>query len=296
MTVSTPPLYGRVATLLRMIRFSHTVFAMPFALAGAWLAARGVPELAKLLWILLAMVAARSAAMSFNRIIDRNFDAQNPRTASRELVTGRVSVGAASVFTIACGALFLFAAAQLGPWCLRLGPLVLAILFGYSYLKRFTWLCHVGLGLALGLAPAGAWLAIRGEFSTGWLDPVLLGVAVLFWVTGFDLLYALQDAEFDRRAGLHSLPAQFGTRAAQVASALLHACAVGTLFLVEGRLGLGLFHRLAILIVAGILLTEQVLVRLGGLAQVPRAFFTVNAWVGPVYFAGLWLGLARGSA
>lgn len=282
-----------LAATLRMIRFEHSVFALPFALAGAWLAAGGWPPLRDLLLIVLAAVAARSAAMAFNRLADAALDAANPRTASRELPRGLLSRGYAAGFTIACSLLFVAASFLLAPVCGWLALPVLGLLLGYSFLKRSTWAAHAGLGLALACAPAGAWLAVSKEFAPGWHLPLWLGLGVLAWVAGFDLIYSLQDEEHDRRAGLHSVPARFGARAALTASAALFAMAL----IAWALAGLGAAARwpfwLGLGAVAVLLLFEHLLVRRGGIARVPAAFFTLNAWVGPIFLAGWVTALPR---
>ncbi len=280
-----------LARTLRMIRFEHSVFALPFALAGAWLAARGLPPARDLLLVVLAAVAARSAAMAFNRLADARLDAANPRTASRELPRGTLSRRYAAAFTVVSAAVFVLAAFLLAPLCGWLALPVLALLLGYSFLKRFTWLCHLGLGLALACAPAGAWLAVRKEIAPGWHLPLWIGAGVVAWTAGFDLLYALQDEAHDRAARLFSFPARFGARAAVGASALLFAVALAAWTAAGRGAALRWPFWLALAAVALLLAVEQALVRRGGVARVPAAFFTVNAWIGPVFFAGLALGL-----
>ena len=220
---------------LSLVVFAHTVFALPFALLAAVLAARGVPDGRTLLWILVAMVGARSAAMSFNRIVDRRIDAKNPRTARREIPAGVVSPAAAAFFCAGSAALFVLAAAQLNRLCLALSPVALAIVLGYSYAKRVTPFSHLFLGLALAVAPVGAWVAVTGNFA---LPPILLGFAVLFWVAGFDVIYSLQDEEFDRAEGLRSIPARFGAaRALQIALSRVDAA----FFTANGWLSVAVF-------------------------------------------------------
>jgi len=273
---------GRAVTFGRMIRFSHSIFALPFALASVALAGgRDVPW-PRFLWILVAMVGARSAAMGFNRLADHAIDARNPRTAARELPKGALSRTEVWVFVAASAALLVLAAAMLNPLCLALSPVALLIVFGYSYTKRFTALSHLVLGLALGVAPVGAWIAVRGS-----LDPVpfVLGLAVLAWVAGFDILYACQDVDFDRREGLHSIPAGLGVRRALVVSRLLHAAAVALLLLLYP-----LAPRLHPVYVAGVvgvaalLAYEHRLVHHDDLSRVDAAFFTVNGWISVGYF------------
>lgn len=285
-----------LARTLRMIRFEHSVFALPFALAGAWLAAAGAPPARDLIGVVVAAVAARSAAMAFNRIVDRRLDAANPRTAERELPAGRLGVGFAAGFTLVSAALFIATAAWIAPLCGWLALPVLALLFGYSLLKRFTWACHLGLGAALACAPAGAWLAVAKDFQPGWPLPLLVGAGVLAWVGGFDLLYALQDEEHDRAAGLHSVPARFGARVSLAASLALFLLALAAWAALGWGARLAAPYWFGLLAVAVLLAAEQWLVRRGGVAKVPAAFFTVNVWVGPAYLLGLWLALPESAS
>ena len=270
-------LYGR------LIRFSHSIFALPFALSGAALAAAvsGFHPL-QLLWIVVAMVAARSAAMGFNRIVDRRIDADNPRTAQRELVTGALSTGAAAAFVVLSSALFVAAAWQLNPLCLALSPVALAVILGYSYTKRFTWTSHLFLGASLGLAPLGAWIAVTGGFD---LPPVLLGLAVLAWVAGFDVLYACQDHDFDIGAGLHSIPARFGLAGALRLARLFHLLAVLLMAWVGAAAGLHLVYFAGVAAIAAILAWEHRLVKADDLTKVNTAFMTMNSLVSVAYFA-----------
>ncbi len=213
---------------LRLVAFSRSVFALPFALQGAWIARRGAPPPHTLGWIVFCAVAARTAAMAFNRLVDREFDARNPRTSARELPAGKLSVAGVAALVVVSSVAFVLGAYALSPLCGMLAPAVLVVLLGYSFVKRFSEWSHLVLGLALGLAPPAAWLAVRGEFTTEAWTPVLLGLAVLTWVAGFDLIYACQDAEFDRASGLHSIPARRGVAFALRLSAILH---VGTMLL-----------------------------------------------------------------
>jgi 4-hydroxybenzoate polyprenyltransferase len=265
----------------RMVKFSHSIFALPFALASAALAAPpgGIP-LVTALWILVAMVGARSAAMGFNRLADHAIDAENPRTAGRELPTGRLSRAEVWLFVVVSAAALVVAAWRLGPLCLALSPVALLIVFGYSYTKRFTALSHVVLGLALAVAPMGAWLAVRGRFA---LPPVLLGLGVLGWVAGFDVIYSCQDAEFDRRTGLHSLPARLGIARALGLSRLLHVFAVAALLGVFGAAPLHPVYLAGVVVVALLLAYEHSLVKADDLSRVDAAFFTVNGWIGVLY-------------
>ena len=272
-----------IATYGRMVKFSHTVFALPFALAATALAARGHGiTLGQVVAILVAMAGARTAAMGFNRIVDRRLDARNPRTANRELPAGQVSVRGAALLTAASAVIFVAAAASLGRLCLVLSPVVLGLVLGYSFAKRFTWLCHLFLGLAIGIAPAGAWIAVRGEL--GW-PAVWLVAAVATWIGGFDILYALADRDFDRREGIHSIPARFGVRAALVISAALHVGTVVALLAAGHAAGVGIIYDLGVAAVLGILVYEHGIVRPSNLSRVDVAFFNLNGYVSIVYFA-----------
>lgn len=279
-------------TTLRMIKFEHSIFALPFALSGAWVAAQGMPNLADLIGILVATVAARSAAMAFNRVADRDIDATNPRTQERELVSGQLSLRYAVFFTALCSVLFVAAATWLSPLCGWLSLPVLGVLLGYSRLKRYGWFCHLGLGLALGIAPAGAWLAVAKDFDGAWGIPLWMGAGVLAWVAGFDLLYALQDVEHDRKEGLHSFPARFGSSATRFASMLCYAAAFLTWFQVGRELGAGSAYFSGLGLVLAIFMFQHWLLRGDRLHRVPLVFFRINAWVGVVFFAALWLDLA----
>ena len=266
---------------LSLVVFAHTVFALPFALLSAVLAANGVPHGRTLLWILAAMVGARSAAMSFNRIVDRHIDARNPRTARREIPAGVVSPAAAALFCAGSAALFVLAAAQLNRLCLVLSPVALAIVLGYSYAKRVTSFAHLVLGLALAIAPVGAWVAVTGAFA---LPPVLLGFAVLFWVAGFDVIYSLQDEEFDRAEGLRSIPARFGAgRALQIAR-LFHGTTLVLLYAVFLAVSGGWLFGAAVVVAGLFLVRQHRLVSPGDLSRVNAAFFTANGWLSVAVF------------
>lgn len=264
---------------LSMIRFSHSVFALPFALLALFLASEGWPAPQVLLWVLVAMVAARSAAMGMNRLADRRLDAANPRTAGRELVTGALSVRFVAVFTALSAAVFVLAAAMLNAVALLLSPVVLVVLFGYSFLKRFTVLAHFGVGLALGLSPLGAWIAVRGSAWGDLRMPLALGAGVLLWVTGFDVIYACQDAEVDRKLGLHSIPARLGVKRALAMAALLHVLCILAFAAVAPLAGLGGLYLAAVGLAAALLVVEHVLVSPADLSRVNAAFFTVNGVV-----------------
>jgi 4-hydroxybenzoate polyprenyltransferase len=273
-----------VARFGRMIKFSHTVFALPFALAAAALAARG-HHLSpwRLLAIVLAMAGARTAAMGFNRIVDRGFDARNPRTAGREIPTGVVSLRAAWALTLASTAAFVGAAAFLGPLCLALSPVALLFLFGYSYTKRFTFLCHLFLGLAIAAGPAGAWIAVRGDFA---MTPALLMIAVLTWIGGFDVLYAIADADFDRQTGLHSIPARFGVVRALHISGILHGFTAGTLIALAFAAQLGAPYLVGLAAVIALLIWEHAILTPDDLSRLDLAFFNLNGYVSVVFFLG----------
>jgi 4-hydroxybenzoate polyprenyltransferase len=263
-------------TTLEMIKFSHTLFALPFALLSAVLAARGIPDWATLGKILLAMVGARSAAMAHNRLADLEIDAANPRTAQRALPAGALSPGFVRAFLVLSVVAFVAAAASLNRLTLLLSPVALALLFLYSYTKRFTWTSHFVLGLCLAIAPVGAWIAVRGAFA---LTPVLLGLAVLLWTAGFDVIYALQDEEHDRRTGLKSIPARWGAAGALRISAALHALMVPLLVIVWRLSGGGALFAAGIAVTVAALVYQHAIVRPGDLSKVGAAFFTANGIV-----------------
>ncbi len=278
-----------IAAYGRMIKFSHSVFALPFAFSGALLAAThtGITP-AQIGWIALAMVGARSAAMGFNRLVDRHFDAANPRTQNRELPQGVVSPRAVGVFVVLSALVLVLAAHQLNPLCFYLSPLVLAVLLFYSLTKRFTWASHLVLGLSLGGAPLGAWIAVTGGFD---LIPLLLCSGVLVWVAGFDIIYACGDRAFDVRAGLHSIPVRFGIARALYIARVLHLLFVVLLVLVGRAAGLSLLYWLGVVVVAGLLVYEHRLVRTDDLSRLSTAFMTVNSAVSLIYFAAIWADL-----
>ncbi len=289
--MSTGAARARLSDWFSLVAFRHSIFALPFALQGAWLAARGAPRAALVGWIVACAVAARTSAMAFNRWLDRRIDARNPRTQSRELPSGRLSPSQALGLALASGAAFVALSWAINPLCGKLAPAVLAVLWFYSVTKRFTFLAHAFLGLALGLAPLGAWLAVRGNFEGDLWTPLALALAVLCWVAGFDLIYACQDAGFDRASGLHSIPARFGIAASLALSRALHVATVALLALVWWRAELGWIYLAAIALAAALLVYEQSLVRADDLSRVNLAFFTVNGWVGVGLFAGLVLDL-----
>jgi len=277
----------KLANYGKLVRFSHTVFALPFALASLALAATRYPvTIGAFAWILLAMAAARTAAMGFNRLVDRKFDALNPRTHSWELPTGKVSVTEAVALTAAASLVFIYAAYRLNPLCFFLSPVALAIVFFYSLTKRFTWACHLFLGLALSLAPLGAWLAVSGRPAdlAELQVPVFLALAVLFWLAGFDIIYAIQDYAFDRAQGLYSIPARFGVAPSLILSSLFHVATVALLLLVGVSAGLGMVYWIGLAGVTAILAWEHRLVTPGDLSRINKAFFDVNAYVSLGYF------------
>jgi 4-hydroxybenzoate polyprenyltransferase len=280
----------KILNYARLVRFSHTVFALPFALASVALAWPLHPvTLRSFLWILIAMVGARSAAMAFNRLVDRKFDALNPRTQQWELPQGSVKVREAAILTIISSVIFVYAAYQLNFVCFVLSPVALAVVFFYSLTKRFTWTSHLFLGLALSLAPMGAWLAVSGspivlaELAT----PFFLGLAVLFWLAGFDIIYSLQDHEFDRQQGLHSIPVRFGVARALQLSSFFHFCTLVFLVLVGVTAELGLIYWLGLLTVSVILFWEHRIVRPNDLSRINRAFFDFNAYVSIGYLLAI---------
>jgi len=267
----------KLKTTLAMIKFEHTLFALPFAFLGAILAADGVPTWRQILWITAAMVGARSAAMTFNRIIDRDIDAQNPRTAGRELPSGKLSVGFAWMFLYISIGLFLLASYSLNWLTFALSPVALIVVLGYSYAKRFTVFAHLLLGLALAISPSAAWIAVAGSLNDE--RPLLLSLLVLMWTAGFDVMYACQDFEFDRKAGLHSIPSRFGVANSLWIARLFHLQAFIVLVLLYLVTGLG-WPALAGVVAVGILLTYQhTLVRANDLSRMNAAFFTTNAFV-----------------
>jgi 4-hydroxybenzoate polyprenyltransferase len=273
--------FRSVGNTLEMIKWEHSIFALPFALTGAMLAANGFPRPMQLVWIIVCMVSARSAAMAFNRWADAALDAENPRTKMRAIPAGLLSRGFVGGFTVAMAAVFVAASAELNRLTLLLSPLVLLVIFSYSYTKRFTRWSHLVLGLALGIAPAAAWIAVRGS-----LDPriLILTLAVMFWVAGFDLLYACQDMAHDRVAGLFSVPATWGVRRAFQIARLLHIAMLGLLIWLVQEFALGRFALIGVAVVAALLLYEHLIVSPGDLRRLNAAFFTMNGVISIVFF------------
>jgi 4-hydroxybenzoate polyprenyltransferase len=266
-----------IGTTLEMIKIEHTLFALPFAFLGAVLAAHGLPAATQVLWITLAMVGARSTAMAFNRVADKDYDARNPRTKMRAIPAGALSVGFVLVFTMFGAALFLFAAAMLNRLTLVLSPVALASIALYSYTKRWTLLSHLVLGWCLAIAPTGAWIAVRGSLDSP--IPLLLSLVVMLWTAGFDVLYACQDYDFDRREGLHSIPASFGISRSLWISRLLHAGAFAALVALYFTANLGTLAVAGLIATGALLIYQHTLVRADDLSRLNAAFFTTNAFV-----------------
>jgi 4-hydroxybenzoate polyprenyltransferase len=267
---------------LEMIKWEHSIFALPFAFCGAMLAAGGLPAWRPMAWIVVAMVSARSAAMAFNRLADASIDAANPRTSTRALPVGQLTPAFVTTFVLAACGIFVLAASQLNRLTLMLSPLALVVILLYSYTKRFTRWSHLILGFALGIAPAAAWIAVRGS-----LDPriLLLTAAVTFWVSGFDVIYACQDHDYDRSHGLHSLPRHLGIRNALILARLFHIVMIGLLIALIVTFGLGKLAFVGVIAVAALLLYEHALVRHDDLSKLNAAFFTMNGVISVVFFA-----------
>jgi 4-hydroxybenzoate polyprenyltransferase len=276
---ATPVAARGLGRYARLVALPHTIFALPFAVGAAalgWRHGAAPFTWTRLLLIVLAVAAARTAAMGFNRVVDRRFDAANPRTANRELPRGAVSLGGAVALTVAAALGFVAVAALLGRWPLLLSPVALFILLGYSLAKRFTWATHLWLGVCLGGAPAGAWIAVTNGF--GWA-PLMLSLAVACWVAGFDIIYATQDVDFDRGRGLGSIPARFGVARALACSRALHVGAVAGLIATGLLLHLGLIYAIGVVVIAATLTYEQRIVSPSDLSRVDKAFFDLNGYV-----------------
>jgi 4-hydroxybenzoate polyprenyltransferase len=286
-------LFARVRVFLEMIKFSHTIFALPFAFTGALLAARGVPTLSQAGWIVCAMVGARTAAMGLNRVIDAEIDAKNPRTSGRAIPAGLLGRGAVLVFIALSILLMLFAARMLNPLCLYLSPVALGFLLLYSYCKRFTALAHVVLGICLAGAPLGAWIAIRGEAE---LPAYFLALAVMFWVSGFDILYALQDLDFDRRSGLHSIPVKLGVTGSLWTSRLFHVLSCAFLAAVFVTMHLGPFYLAGVAATTIMLMYEHWLLRGGNLEKIDAAFMNMNGYISVTVFVATLVDVLKGAA
>jgi len=274
-------IFNKAVLYLRMIKIEHSVFALPFAFVGAMLSAQGIPEFNKIFWITIAMVFARASAFGFNRIIDRKIDSLNPRTANREIPTGKIKLWEAVLFTLICLVVFVYSAWKLNPLCFKLSPIAIGILFLYSYTKRFTWACHFVLGLALSLAPLGAWIAVRGTFD--W-EILPLVITVIFWLAGFDTLYALWDVEFDKKHGIYSIPKIFGVQKAIKMSRVFHF--ISWIFLVITGLifKLGFFYWIGMIVVAYLFIREHLLVKPDDLSKLNIAFFNMNGYISLTVF------------
>ncbi len=271
----------KVSDYLKLIKFSHSIFALPFAFTAALIAADGVPSFHQLFWITVAMVGGRSGAMGMNRIADRKIDALNPRTKDRELPRGVMKPLEAMVFTVIAFAVLLLAAYMLNPLCFKVSPFVLFVLFGYSYTKRFTWMCHMVLGIALALAPLGAWIAVRGTFNP---EVLPLCFAVMFWVAGFDTLYGLQDMDFDKKQGLHSIPGYFGVKNSLMIARLFHVITIGLLLSLVPIFNLSNYYLLGVLIASGLMIYEHSLVKPNDLSKLNIAFFNMNGYISITVF------------
>jgi len=271
-----------IRTTLEMIKIEHTLFALPFAFLGAVLAARGIPTTWQILWITVAMVGARSTAMAFNRIADKNYDARNPRTKMRAIPAGALSVGFVWGFTLIAAAIFFVAAAMLNRLTLILSPIALASVVLYSYTKRWTLLSHLILGWCLAIAPTGAWIAVRGAIDSP--TPLLLSLVVMLWTAGFDVLYACQDYDFDRREGLYSIPARFGIARSLWISRMLHAGAFAALVALYFTTNLGIMALVGLIATGALLIYQHTLVRANDLSRLNAAFFTTNAFVSVILF------------
>jgi 4-hydroxybenzoate polyprenyltransferase len=271
----------KVSVYLRMIKFSHSIFALPFAFTSALIAASGIPDVRQIVWIVIAMVGARSGAMGLNRIIDSKIDSANPRTAGREIPQGAISVFAAALLVIVSFVFLVLAAYMLNPLCLMLSPVAIVVLIIYSYTKRFTWMSHFVLGLSISAAPLGAWMAVKGSFD---IEIIPLVIAVIFWLAGFDTLYALQDIDFDKKYGLYSIPKRFGIRKSIYFSRIFHLTsfllliANGMIFNLDGLYWTGMF------LVAGLFLYEHSLIQEDDLSKLDVAFFNMNGYISVTVF------------
>ncbi|KXS41441.1 MAG: 4-hydroxybenzoate octaprenyltransferase [Candidatus Frackibacter sp. T328-2] len=270
----------KIKLIMKLVKFEHTIFALPFAYMGAVLAAQGIPSWGKVLWITLAMVGARSAAMAWNRLVDWEIDADNPRTKDRVLPKNLLSRLEVVIFIIASLTLLLISAWNLNPLAFKLSPLAVFLLIFYSYTKRFTWLCHLVLGFTLGMAPVGSWIGVTGQIS---LAPFLVGIAVMFWVAGFDIIYAIQDYEFDQEHGLYSIPAKFGPQTSLRVTVIFHAITFLLLTFVGFYLNLSWVYAIGILIVGILLYVENTLVK-SDFEKVKFAFFNINSIVSITIF------------
>ena len=279
----------KIAVLLEMIKFKLTIFALPFAFTGAFLAARGIPEISVFCWVVLAMVGARTAAMGFNRIVDWKFDADNPRTSNRALPAGEVKLAEAWIMVTVASLLFFLACYMLNDLTLYLSPFALGLTFFYSLTKRFTSLCHLVLGVALAFSPFGGWVAVTGGIS-GY--PFVLSLGVLFWVAGFDTIYACLDADYDRKAGLHSLPSLMGRRRAFWMAVVFHVIAFCCFTLTGVRTDLNYFYFIGLAVTAAALFYQHLIVSPKDLSRIQASFFNMNGTISVTIFLATWLALA----
>jgi len=263
-------------TFLSMIKVEHTLFALPFAFTGMFLAARGLPSIGTIFWVILAVLGARSGAMGFNRVVDAKIDARNPRTENRDIPAGRISVSEATLYVVISFAVYFFAAYMLNPLCLMLSPIPFAVFILYSYTKRFTFLCHIVLGVALGIAPIGAWVAVTGDLNFG---IVMLGLAVLFWVSGFDIVYACQDIDFDRDEGLFSIPRYLGLRNSLNLARAFHLVAFFIFMFTWTYFDLGFIYLAGILLTGGFMVYQHSIIKPEDLSRLDMAFFNLNAYI-----------------
>ncbi len=277
----TMSIVTRIKIFLEMIKFEHTIFALPFAFTGAVLAAHGLPSLYRIFWIVMAMVGGRTAAMGLNRLIDAEIDAENPRTKNRAIPAGLLNKGTVVLFVLLAAALMVYAAYRLNPLCLYLSPLILFFLVLYSYCKRFTALSHIVLGICISFAPLGAWIAIRGS-----VDPpaLLLAASVVFWLAGFDTLYALQDLEFDRGRGLHSIPVRLGVTGSLWAARIFHLIMLVLLAALQPVMGLGIVYMIGVAVTSVLIFYEHWLLRHGDLNKLDVAFFNMNSYISITVF------------
>lgn len=274
-------LLNKFTLYLKMIKFSHSVFALPFAFTGAIMAVSGIPSPHQIFWIIAAMVGARSGAMGLNRIIDRKIDAANPRTQDREIPAGKIASKNVMFFTLISFLILILAAYMLNPLCLKLSPVAITVLFIYSYTKRFTWASHFVLGLSLSAAPLGAWLAVRGAFD---IDILPLSLAVIFWLAGFDTLYALYDIEFDKKHGLYSIPQSFGIKKALYLARIFHIISVLLLIYTGLIFDRSIYYWIGMTIVSALFLYEHSLVKPNDLSKLDMAFFNMNGYISVTVF------------
>ncbi len=281
-------MWQKIRVFFDLIKFEHTVFALPFAYLGMIVALKHWPSWAIVFWVTLAMAAARTTGMLLNRIVDKSIDERNPRTKNRPLITGSFKVSSAWIAVVVSAAIFFFSAYQLNPLCFKLSPVALFFLCTYHYIKRFSFLCHFVLGFVLAIAPIGGWLAVTGEFSWSVLP---LCLAVMFWVAGFDILYSLQDIDFDRSFGLHSVPVKFGQESALAISRYCHLITVLSLGLFGVLTGLSFVYWAGVIVCAGLLYVEHHLLADGDLSKINTAFFTINGWMGILLFIFTYLDI-----